>query len=77
MALFNPEAIFLFGGPVHAGRLLFEPTQKAFDENLVHIYKGTVRILPSELLNANVAVLGASALAWKLQDTEVNEPSQV
>ncbi len=60
----NPEAIFLFGGLTLAKGLLMEPTQKAFDEGLLSIYKGKVKLLTSQLNCTNSAVLGASALAW-------------
>lgn len=60
----NPEAIFLFGGLAKAGDLIINPTKKHMEENLLHIYKGKVKILPSGLEDANAAVLGASALVW-------------
>jgi glucokinase len=60
----NPEAIFLFGGLTLAKGLIMEPTIKAFEENLLFIYKGKVKLLPSALTTKNSAVLGASALAW-------------
>jgi len=43
-----------------------EPTLRAFEENLLFIYKGKVKLLPSGLNSKNSAVLGASALAWDL-----------
>lgn len=60
----NPEAIFLFGGLALAKGLIMEPTQKAFHENLLSIYRGKVKLLASGLNSKNSAVLGASALAW-------------
>jgi glucokinase len=65
VACTSPEAIFIFGGLAKAGKLIFEPTQKYMEENLFPIYKGKVKLLPSQLQEANAAVLGASALAWK------------
>ena len=62
----NPEAIFLFGGLAQAKELIFEPTLKYMEENLLYIYKGKVRLLPSELSTRNAAVLGASSLIWSL-----------
>ncbi len=62
----NPEAIFLFGGLTLAKNLIMEPTLRAFEENLLFIYKGKVKLLPSGLNSKNSAVLGASALAWDL-----------
>ena len=60
----NPEAIFLFGGLTLAKGLIMEPTVKAFEDNLLSIYKGKVKLLQSELNTKNAAILGASALAW-------------
>jgi len=60
----NPEAIFLFGGLALAGDLIFEPAREAMEEYLLSIYRGKVKILPSELNARNAAVLGASSLIW-------------
>lgn len=60
----NPEAIFLFGGLALAGDLLFEPAARAMEENLLAVYRGKVKILPSLLAGENAAVLGASSLIW-------------
>lgn len=65
VACTSPEAIFVFGGLSQAGELIFQPTIKNMEENLFPIYKGKVKVLPSQLQDANAAVLGASALAWK------------
>ena len=60
----NPEAIFLFGGLALAKDLIFEPTRRYMEENLLSIYKGKVKLLPSKLNSQNAAILGASALVW-------------
>jgi glucokinase len=64
----NPEAIFLFGGLALAKELIFEPAKEYMEENLLHIYKGKVKLLPSELSTQNAAVLGASSLIWSLKE---------
>jgi glucokinase len=64
----SPEAIFLFGGLSKAGDLLFVPTRKYFEENLLGIYRNKIKILPSGLTDKNAAVMGASALIWKELD---------
>jgi len=64
VAFSSPEAIFLFGGLANAGKFIFDPVQKHFDNNVQKIFKNTVKILPSEIKESNAAVLGASALAW-------------
>jgi glucokinase len=61
----SPEAIFLFGGLAKAGDFIFKPTKKYLEENLLAIFRNKVKILPSQIQEANAAVLGASALAWK------------
>jgi len=61
----SPEAVYLFGGLANAGDLLFEPVRKYVDRDIMAIFKGTVKILPSGIPENNAAVLGAAALAWK------------
>jgi glucokinase len=61
----SPKAIFLFGGLAQAGDLIFEPTRKSFEENLLNIYKGKIEILPSGLAENEAAILGAASLVFK------------
>lgn len=65
VAYTSPEAIILFGGLANAGPLLFEPTQAAMENNMLNIFKGKVKLIPSGLISGNTAVLGAAALIWK------------
>jgi glucokinase len=65
IAITNPEAIFLMGGLAQAGDLIFNPTQKSMEENLLKIFKNKVKLLPSGLDCERAAVLGAGALVWK------------
>lgn len=60
-----PEAIFLFGGLAKSGKLIWEPTKRHMEANMLRNYKGMVKLLPSGIDNANAAILGASALVWK------------
>jgi glucokinase len=64
VAFTSPEAIFLFGGLMAAGDLLFEPTRRALEANLLNIYQGTVRLLHSAVPEGKAAILGAGALIW-------------
>ena len=64
VAYTSPEAFFIFGGPAQAGDLIFKPTRKYLEENLLQIYKGKVKVLPSQLPIGNAAIVGASALVW-------------
>jgi len=61
----SPEAIFLFGGLANAGDLILEPTEKAMEDNLLHIFKNKVKLQLSQLNEGDAAVVGAAALAWK------------
>lgn len=61
----DPEAVFLFGGLTKAGDLLFEPLKVFVKNNILESFKGKAKILPSGLVDKNIAVLGASALVWK------------
>jgi len=61
-----PEAIVLFGGLSKAGDLIMHPIVENMEKNLLNIWKGKVKVLFSELKEADAAVLGASALAWEL-----------
>lgn len=62
----SPEAFVLFGGLAKAGDLLFAPVKKAMDDNLMPVFKGKVKVLFSQMKDADAAVLGASALAWDI-----------
>lgn len=60
----SPEAVFLFGGLVKAGELLLAPVRNYVDSNVMPIFRGRTKILPSGISESNAAVLGAAALAW-------------
>ena len=61
----SPEAIVLFGGLTKAGDLIMTPTRKAMEENLIQIFKNKVKLMFSELKEADAAILGSSALVWE------------
>jgi glucokinase len=65
IAITSPEAIIFFGGLAHSGDFLLTPTKKHLEDRLLNIFKNKVKLIPSELLNRNAAVLGAAALVWK------------
>jgi glucokinase len=62
----SPEAIVLFGGLTKAGNLLLNPTRKHMEANLLPIFQNKVKLLYSELQEADAAILGASALVWDM-----------
>jgi len=62
-----PEAIVLFGGLTKAGYLILNPIVENMEKNLLPIWRGgKVKVLFSDLKEADAAILGASALAWEL-----------
>ncbi len=67
IAFSAPEAIVLFGGLTKAGDLLLKPIHKALDENIMPIHRGKVKLLLSDMPDADAAVLGSAALAWETE----------
>ena len=61
----SPEAFILFGGLAKSGDMLLKPLKKAMEDNLMPIFKNKVKVLFSEMKDADAAILGASALAWE------------
>lgn len=66
IAFSAPEAIVLFGGLAKAGDLIMTPIKENMEKNVLGIWKNKVKVVFSELKEADAAVLGASALAWEL-----------
>lgn len=64
VAFSHPETIFLLGGLAKAGKWIFEPTIKYFEESVLPYYKGKVKIEPSGMMDMNAAILGSAALVW-------------
>lgn len=62
----SPEAIVLFGGLTKAGSLILNPTRKHMEANLLPIFQNKVKLLFSELQEADAAIVGASALVWDM-----------
>lgn len=65
----SPEAFVLFGGLAKSGELLLKPLRESMEKNMLSIWKGKVKVIPSELKEADAAVLGASALGWEAKPT--------
>lgn len=63
----SPSAIVLFGGLTKAGNLLLNPTRRHMEKNLLPIFQNKVKLLFSELKEADAAILGASALVWEMK----------
>ena len=63
----SPEAIILFGGVIKAGDLILKPTKEHMEKNLLPIFQNKVKLIFSELKEADAAILGASALVWEVK----------
>jgi len=66
-AFSSPEAFVFFGGLSKAGDLIMNPIKRAYEENVLTVFKGKAKMLVSELDGAGAAVLGASALGWEVR----------
>ncbi len=64
-AFSSPEAFVLFGGLARSGDLLLRPLRESMEKNMMKMFKGKVKVILSELKEADAAVLGASALGWE------------
>jgi len=63
----SPEAIILFGGVIKAGDLILKPTREHIEKNVLPIYRNKIKLVFSELKEADAAILGASALVWEFK----------
>lgn len=66
VAFSSPEAIVIFGGLSKAGDLLLQPVREHMDANLLPLWRNKIKLMFSELKEADAAILGASALGWEL-----------
>lgn len=64
-AFSSPEAFIFFGGLCKAGDLIMKPIEESYNKAVMPIFRGKAKFLVSGLMNANAAVLGASALGWE------------
>ncbi len=67
VAFSAPEAIILFGGLSKAGDFILKPIVDHMNANVLPLWKGKVKVMFSELKEADAAILGASALAWEIK----------
>ncbi len=61
----SPEAIILFGGLANAGEMIRKPAQESMEKNLLKVFQNKVKILFSQLDEADAAILGASGLVGR------------
>ena len=76
-AFSSPEAIILFGGLAKSGDLLLNPIKNSMEKNMFNAFKGKVKVIVSELKEADAAVLGASALGWEAKQATENPAKPV
>jgi glucokinase len=57
----------LFGGVIKAGDLILHPAKEHMEKNLLPIFQNKVKLVFSELKEADAAILGASALVWEFK----------
>ena len=67
-SLVNPEAIILTGELTQTWKWLEEPTQQSFNEHVFHNIRDKVDIIVSYIKDSERDVLGASALAWEVEE---------
>ncbi len=70
----SPEAIILFGGLAKSGDLLMKPLIESMEKHMMPMFKGKVKVILSELKEADAAVLGASALGWEAKPLATQVP---
>lgn len=64
IAITSPEAIFLFGGLSNSEEFLLTPLRKYVENYLLKVFQNKVKIVKSELIDKNAAILGAASLIW-------------
>lgn len=73
----SPEAIILFGGLSKSGDLLLRPLRESMERNMMYMFKDKVKVILSELKEADAAVLGASALGWEAKPDNAAAPAPI
>lgn len=63
----SPEAIILFGGVIKAVDFIMLPTKQSMEKSLLPVFQNKVKLVLSELSEADAAILGASALVWEIR----------
>lgn len=66
-AFTQPQAFILMGGLTNSGKWILDPLEKYFNEALLEVYRGKVKIIVSNMPGKTAAISGAAALIWELQ----------
>lgn len=67
-SVIDPEAIIFAGGISQAGRWLIGPAREAFEELVFPNTRGKVKMIMSILSDSERDMLGASAVAWDVEE---------
>lgn len=67
-SIIDPEAIILTGGLAIYNQWIMDSMKESFEENIFHNLKGKIDLLVSPLEDSDRDVLGASSLAWEVEE---------
>lgn len=67
-SVMDPEAIIFTGGITRAGKWLLEPAEEEFNKIVFHNIEGRVRFIQSTIDPGISDLLGASILAWDVEE---------
>lgn len=67
-SVINPEAVILTGELTKVWKWLEAPTQQSFDEHVFHNIRGKAPLMVSIINDSERDVIGASALAWEVEE---------
>jgi len=67
-SVLDPEAIIFAGGISNAGKWLIGPARETFEELVFPNTRGKVKMLKSILSDSEREMLGASAVAWEVEE---------
>lgn len=71
-AAVEPEAVFLSGGLAQAGEWILQPTREHLEREVLHLMRGRIRVLPSQLGANDAALLGSASLALYQKETKIS-----
>ncbi len=64
-AFADPEAFLFFGGVAGGFPYFSQALKESFDRNALHLYRGKVAMLPSDMKDSDAALLGAASLIFQ------------
>lgn len=67
-SVLNPEAFIFAGSVSKAGKWLLDPASEVFEEHVFHNIKNKVKMIVSQIDDDVRDVLGASVLAWDIEE---------